>query len=516
MPVIRHPSSLIVKAGVSFGRRRFFLGLALSFCALQPRSRLMAPAPTLLWLRDDLRLDDNPALLSACETRAPLIVLYVRETDAALRPLGGAARWWLHHSLAALASAFAARGQRLILRSGESATIVPRLAREAGVARVVWNRRYGPAAAVDATVESALTRDGIAVSTHKANLLYEPDEILGPSGPIKVYSAFWRKALAAPPRRPPRAPPSQMPPPPDDVDGLALASLALAPTAPDWADGLRRTWTPGEIGARDRLSDFVEHRLPGYAANRDRPAEPATSRLSPHLRFGEISPRRILAELGGAGTRDATKFVSELGWREFTWYVLAHFPALATENLRPEFDAFPWGEPSSSDLRGWRKGLTGYPIVDAGMRELWQTGWMHNRVRMVVASFLTKHLLIDWRQGETWLWDTLVDADPANNPFGWQWVAGSGFDAQPWFRIFNPVLQGEKFDPEGEYVRRYVPELAGLPARFIHRPWQAPPLALQAAGIRLGRDYPEPIIDHDFARRRALAAFEAMRGGTTR
>jgi deoxyribodipyrimidine photo-lyase len=474
----------------------------------------MAPAPTLLWLRDDLRLDDNPALLAACESRAPLIVLYILETASQLRPLGGATRWWLHHSLAALSSALAARGQRLVLRSGEAETLVPRLARETGAARVVWNRRYGTPAEIDSAVAAALGRAGVAVATHKANLLYEPDEIVGPNGPFKVYSAFWRKAQAAPPPRPPMPAPSRLPPPVDGVAPGSLAGLDVLPTAPDWAGGLRESWTPGEDGARARLAAFIVDGLAGYATHRDFPAEPATSRLSPHLRFGEISPFRILAALRPAASADTAKFVSELGWREFAWHVLAHFPTMATANLRPEFDAFRWGDTPASDLDAWRKGLTGYPIVDAGMRELWQTGWMHNRVRMIVASFLSKHLLIDWRQGEDWFWDTLVDADAANNPFGWQWVAGSGFDAQPYFRIFNPVLQGEKFDPEGDYVRRFVPELAGLPARFIHKPWAASPLELQAARVRLGREYPEPIIDHAFARNRALAAFEAMRSAS--
>jgi deoxyribodipyrimidine photo-lyase len=468
-------------------------------------------APTLLWLRDDLRLDDNPALAAACEAGSPLIVLYVLESDAALRPPGGAARWWLHHSLAALAAALEARGQQLVLRAGSARDIVPDLARRGGARRVVWNRRYGPAAAIDAAVESALARDGVAVSAFKANLLHEPDEIRGPGGPMKVYSAFWRKAQAAPPPRPPIPAPTRPPPPVDGISGDRLESFALLPTAPDWADGLRETWTPGEDGAHQRLAAFVEDGIVGYATGRDFPAEPATSRLSPHLRFGEISPFRILATLGDASGSGAAKFVSELGWREFAWHVLGNFPDMASSNLRPEFDAFPWLEPTAADLDAWRKGLTGYPIVDAGMRQLWQTGWMHNRVRMVVASFLTKHLLIDWRVGEDWFWDTLVDADPANNPFGWQWVAGAGFDAQPYFRIFNPVLQGEKFDPRGAYVRRFVPEIANLPDRFIHRPREASPLELEAAGVRLGRDYPLPIIDHAFARQRALAAFEAMR-----
>ncbi len=471
------------------------------------------PSPTLVWLRDDLRLDDNPALAAACETDAPLIIVYVRESGPTPRPPGGAARWWLHHALAALGSALLARGQRLVLRSGTAANVIPEIARSAGAAGVLFNRRYGPPAAVDSAVESALRTDGVAVTTFKANLLYEPDEIRGPGGPMKVFSAYWRRTESGPPPRSPVAAPVRFPSPVDGIAGEPLESLALLPTTPDWVGGLREAWTPGEEGGRRRLADFVDDGMDGYAAGRDFPAEPRTSRLSPHLRFGEISPFRILASLGVRSGRDAAKFVSELGWREFAWHAFGNHPDMATANLRPDFDAFPWVAPTTADLDAWRKGLTGYPIVDAGMRELWQTGWMHNRVRMIVASFLTKHLLIDWRVGEAWFWDTLVDADPANNPFGWQWVAGSGFDAQPYFRIFNPVLQGEKFDPDGAYVRRFVPELADLPDRFVHHPWDAAPLELQAAGIRLGRDYPEPVIDHAFARQRALAAYAAMRAG---
>ena len=303
------------------------------------------PAPTLLWLRDDLRLDDNAALAAACEIGAPLVILCVVEADDALRPPGGAARWWLHHSLKALGTAFASRGQRLILRSGSARDMVPELARIAGAARVMWNRRYGPAAAIDAAVESALVRDGVAVKTFKSNLLYEPDEIRGPSGPMKVYSAFWRKAQSGPPPRPPIPTPARLPPPVDEIAGDPLESLALLPTAPDWAGGLRETWKPGEDGARERLAAFVDDDMGGYAARRDFPAEPATSRLSPHLRFGEISPFRTLAALGEGGSPDTAKFVGELGWREFAWHALGNFPDMATANLRPEFDLFPWAPP---------------------------------------------------------------------------------------------------------------------------------------------------------------------------
>lgn len=470
------------------------------------------PAPSLVWLRDDLRLDDNPALAAAVACGAPLVIAYVLEEDPRLRPAGGAVRWWLHHALTALSGRLGTLGQRLVLAAGRSEAILPGLADAAGAGAVFWNRRYGPGTVVDDAVASALRRRNIGVATFKANLLHEPDEIPGTDGgPVKVYGAFRRKALALPSPAGPTAAPTHLPPPVPDVDGLSLADLDLLPRAPDWAGGLRATWTPGEAGAHDALAHFLSAGVKGYAEGRDFPARPSTSRLSPHLRFGEISPARIVAAVGDASGADAAKFLDELRWREFAWHVLGHVPGMAEQNLRPEFDSFPWGDPSKDDLAAWRTGMTGYPIVDAGMRELWHTGWMHNRVRMIVASFLTKHLLIDWRVGEAWFWDTLVDADAANNPFGWQWVAGSGFDAQPYFRIFNPILQGEKFDPDGAYVRRWVPEIAALPDRFLHRPWEASPLELASAGLRLGRDYPEPVIDHGFARTRALAAFEDMR-----
>jgi len=470
------------------------------------------PAPSLVWLRDDLRLDDNPALSAAAGRRAPLVVVHVLEANEGVRPLGGAARWWLHHALEALAASLAGLGQRLILAEGPAARVVPDLARRAGAGAVFWNRRYGPATVADDAVTTAVRQEGIAVSTFKANLLHEPDEIPGTDGgPVKVYGAFRRKAVALPPPAPPLPAPERLPPPVPGVDGVTLGDLGLLPRAPDWAGGLREAWTPGEVGARDALARFLDGGIDGYAAGRDFPAMPSTSRLSPHLRFGEISPARIVAAVGARAGTDTAKFLDELRWREFAWHVLGHVPRMAEDNLRPEFDSFPWSEPPAGDLAAWRAGMTGYPIVDAGMRELWHTGWMHNRVRMIVASFLTKHLLIDWRVGETWFWDTLVDADAANNPFGWQWVAGSGYDAQPYFRIFNPVLQGEKFDPDGAYVRRWVPEIAALPDRWLHRPWDASPLELAGAGVRLGRDYPEPVIDHAFARGRALAAFETMR-----
>jgi deoxyribodipyrimidine photo-lyase len=467
--------------------------------------------PALFWFRDDLRLSDNPGLVAAAAKGRPLALLYVLEDGRdGTRPLGSAARWWLHHSLTSLARDIAKRGGQLIIRKGRASRILPEVASAVGASTVHWNRRYGLPAGLDDKIERSLQRKGIAVETHKASLLFEPDEIRNKSGaPFQVYSAFWRAALRHGDPRPPIATPKSFTSA-GDIASEAIESLDLLPTAPNWATGISAVWSPGERSAQGRLQTFVENGLAHYAAERDEPGIDGSSMLSPYLRFGEISPFHVWNAVGGKGG-GAAKFMSELGWREFAYHVLAEYPTMATDNLRDSFDAFPWEEPYAGDIWAWRRGRTGYPIVDAGMRQLWQTGWMHNRVRMIVASFLTKHLLIDWRLGEEWFWDTLVDADPANNPFNWQWVAGSGMDAQPYFRIFNPVLQGEKFDPKGAYLRKWVPELAALPDRFIHRPWKTSPLELEAAGIVLGKTYPEPLVEHSPARERALVAFKEMR-----
>jgi deoxyribodipyrimidine photo-lyase len=470
----------------------------------------MSGAPVILWFRDDLRIADHPALAAAARVGAPLLCLYVLDEGGA-RPLGGAARWWLAGSLRALDRDLQKKGNRLVLRRGVATRVVPALATEVGARAVHWNRRYeAQGIAADDGVAAALRQSGIAVETHHANLLVEPTD-----KPPKVFTPFWRRmCVGAPPRRPLPAPARLAAAP--DVTSERLNDWQLEPTRPDWAGGLRATWTPGEAGARERLDQFLHEKIVGYASRRDRPDDEATSRLSPHLRFGEISPFQVwqaalfVAEKDQRIRRDIEKFLSELGWREFSYHLLHGFPALASRNLQDRFDAFPWSG-DVSVLRAWQRGLTGYPIVDAGMRQLWQTGWMHNRVRMVVASFLVKHLLINWTEGERWFWDTLVDADPANNPASWQWVAGCGADAAPYFRIFNPILQGEKFDPEGRYVRAFVPELARLPNAVVHRPWTAPPMMLREAGITLGETYPEPLVDHAQARQRALAALERLK-----
>jgi deoxyribodipyrimidine photo-lyase len=481
-----------------------------------------SPRLAIHWFRADLRLADNPALLSAAEGER-MVALFIEETNTKHRPRGGASRWWLHHSLERLARNLKEKGGELILLRGDSRVLIPQIAASLGADRITWNRRYSEAEReTDAAIKSALTAAGIEATSFNGAMLYEPMEIRTQAGgPMRVFTPFWKACRAL---REPAAPlpaPQRLPPPPagNIPSRLALADLRLLPTTPDWAGGIRESWAPGEASAASRLAAFIDGPLDGYGENRDRPDRPSTSRLSPHLAFGEISPRQIwhaleAARLSGetrASGRDAEKFFSELGWREFSTHLLFHFPYLPRDNHQPRFDAFPWrDEPAAR--RAWQRGLTGYPMVDAGMRELWQTGFMHNRVRMIAASFLIKHLMQDWRAGEAWFWDTLVDADAANNAASWQWVAGSGADAAPYFRIFNPFSQGEKFDPEGLYIRRFVPELAALPDKFIHRPWEAPPGVLKAAGVTLGETYPAPIVDHDRARERALAAFKPLSG----
>jgi len=455
-------------------------------------------SPVIVWFRDDLRLADHPALSAAVKFGQPVVCLYIfDEKTPGIRPLGGAAKWWLAGSLRALTEAIAKRGGTLILRRGAAKSVIAGVVRETGAGTVYWNRRTGGGAKADEAIEHTLTKQGVAVRTFQAALLHEPP-LLGKSGkPLQVFTPFWRtlQEMGAP--RAPLPAPKTI----DSVSGVAsdkLESWNLEPAKPDWASGMRVFWTRGEAGAQKRLSTFLDDELAGYATQRDRPDIPGTSRLSPHLRFGEINPfqvwhaAKMVADSTPARARDVDKFLSEIGWREFSYHLLCQHADLATENIDKRFDKFPWRTDRKA-LRAWQKGETGYPIVDAGMRQLWQTGWMHNRIRMVVASFLVKHLLIDWRVGEQWFWDTLVDADPANNPASWQWVAGCGADAAPYFRVFNPTIQSEKFDPKGDYVRKFVPEFADAETLFA-------------------KPYPEPIVDHKAARERALKAFASLKG----
>jgi deoxyribodipyrimidine photo-lyase len=478
-------------------------------------------APCIVWFRDDLRLSDHPALHAVVSTGQPVICLYVldeADRSRGARPIGGAARWWLAQSLRALQKRLAALGVPLLLRKGDAVRIVPEVARESEASAVFWNEiAQAPQLSRARDITAALNDIGIGSQSLAGDLLAAPDTIRTKEGRgLRVFTPFWRRVEAM------GNLPSPLPAPRHLRSGLNIAgetieSLGLEPTKPDWAGGLRETWTAGENAAQKRLESFLKAGLPGYTNNRDRPDRDGTSSLSPHLRFGEVSPRQIwhAAQFAAAErpalSGDTGKFLSELGWREFCRHLLFDVPDLATRNLQPSFDAFPWRHDEKA-LAAWQRGQTGYPIVDAGMRQLWHTGVMHNRVRMVVASFLVKHLLIDWRLGEQWFWDTLVDADAGSNPANWQWVAGCGADAAPYFRVFNPILQGEKFDPDGSYVRRWVPELARLPNGLIQRPWEATPLELADAGITLGKTYPRPIIDHRLGRERALKAYAKVRG----
>ena len=433
------------------------------------------------------------------------------------RPMGGATRWWLAQSLRALDQSLKAMGSGLILRRGPAADIIAEVAGQTEASAVFWNEiALAPHLAVASHVTEALGELGITSQSFQGNLLAAPAKIRNKENRgLRVFTPFWKRvqALGDPPK--PLPAPKSLPAAPK-LASDKLEDWNLEPTRPDWAGGLREGWKPGEASAQKRLREFLKESVSGYSTQRDRPDRKGTSGLSPHLRFGEISPRQVWYAARFAAAEhhrlsgDIDKFLSEVGWREFCRHLLFDVPDLATRNLQPSFDHFPWKYDNKA-LKAWQCGQTGYPIVDAGMRELWHTGVMHNRVRMVVASFLVKHLLIDWREGEKWFWDTLVDADAASNPANWQWVAGSGADAAPYFRVFNPILQGEKFDPDGVYVKRWVPELARMPASLIHQPWTAKPLELAEAGVRLGETYPEPVIDHKVGRERALAAYAKTR-----
>ncbi|KQT48955.1 deoxyribodipyrimidine photolyase [Aureimonas sp. Leaf454] len=475
------------------------------------------PGPIVVWLRDDLRLDDNPALAHAAETGQPVIPVFVLEEGGGGRPLGGAHRWWLHHSLEAFRASLRDLGSDLVLKRGDPRTIVPDLVRETGAASLFYNRRYHrPAVETDDAVATALGT--IAVESFQANILHDPAAVKTKTGGFyKVYTPFMKTLRGNGEPRDPIDPPASLVAPKGGLPASDdLAAWSLLPTRPDWSGGIARDWQPGEAVARSRFEDFCQSSLRGYDESREIPAEDGTTRMSPRLRFGEVSPYRLwhLAEEAARHNRVPPKaietFRRELIWRDFNYHVLHHVGAIDRDNINPRFDGFEW-QGTKSQLRAWQRGRTGYPIVDAAMRQLWQTGWMHNRMRMIVGSFLTKDLLIDWREGEHWFWDTLVDGDIASNTAQWQWIAGSGADAQPFFRIFNPITQGQKFDARGAYIRRYLPELAELSDKDIHTPWLAGSAALRKAGITLGETYPKPIVDHGEARERALAVYRASR-----
>ena len=468
----------------------------------------MKDAPALVWFRRDLRISDNPALEAAIQGRRPVLPVFIwaPEEEAPWAP-GSASRWWLHQSLEALDGSLGEHGSTLILRRGPTLEALLSLAAEAGATAVYWNRLYEPAAmARDRVIEEALLKRGLVAESFPGSVLFEPGTILNSEGqPFRVFTAFWRACLKAPAPPGSAQSPKRIPAPSRWPQSLPLSDLGLEPCI-DWAAGMRAAWKPGEAGAAEQLRIFLDHGMGDYSVQRDRPDHRGTSRLSPHLHFGEVSAR----EVWHASHTASETFLRQIVWREFAHHLLFHYPQTPREPLRPEFAFFPW-RLDETELRAWTRGTTGYPLVDAGIRELWHTGWMHNRVRMVVASFLVKHLLISWQEGAAWFWDTLVDADLANNTMGWQWAAGCGADAAPYFRIFNPVIQGQRFDPHGDYVRRWAPELSKLPAAWIHKPWQAPASLLLDAGITLGKTYPAPMVVHDASRKRALAALASIK-----
>lgn len=475
---------------------------------------------SIVWHRQDLRLADNPALLAAMARGGPIFPVFVwaPEEEGPWQP-GAASRWWLHQSLAQFDASLRRLGSRLIIRRGPTLNTLRELLDQTGSTAVFWNRRYEPAVIErDTRVKAELQKDGRTVESFNGTLLFEPWAVQTQQGrPYQVFTPFWNACLKSPKPAPPDGAPSQLPNPRQWPPTLKLGELRLEPSV-NWAEGLRTNWRPGEAGASEKLERFLEEALGDYPSGRSRPDLMGTSRLSPHVHFGEISVRQIWYALRGerpgqgiARPAEAIRvYGSELGWREFAHHLLFHFPQTPQQPLRKEFADFPW-QPDMGNVRAWERGRTGFPIVDAGMRELWHSGWMHNRVRMIVASFLVKDLLISWQQGAAWFWDTLVDADLANNTLGWQWTAGCGADAAPYFRIFNPVTQGEKFDPQGDYVRHWIPELNRLPSEWVHKPWEAPTRLLTEAGIQLGSTYPRPIVDHSAARSRALEALQRIK-----
>jgi deoxyribodipyrimidine photo-lyase len=479
---------------------------------------------TLIWFRQDLRVRDNAALTAATK-RGLVVPLYVQCDDEEREwPLGGAARWWLHHSLNALDGELRELGSRLIVMRGPALACLREIGATVRATACYWNRRYEPAAITrDQIVEEALRADGLEVHTFNSALLCEPWDIKTQSGgAYRVYTPFKKRLLAQPAWPAPLPRPRQCKAPRKWPDSIPIDGLELLPRI-RWDQTMRQTWRPGEVNALEHLRAFLHGALSQYASQRDRPAVDGTSRLSPHLHFGEISPRQIWHAVAKAAAgrparstseKPAAAFHSELIWREFAYHLLYHFPHTTRQPLDRRFERFPW-KLDRVLLHAWRKGQTGYPLIDAGMRQLWATGWMHNRVRMIVGSFLVKNLQIHWLEGAQWFWDTLVDADLASNTLNWQWVAGCGADAAPYFRIFNPITQSRQFDANGDYLRRWVPELRALDAAHIHAPHLAPPAILTSAGISLGHHYPTPIVDLRASRASALAAYETV-GPTSR
>lgn len=464
----------------------------------------------IMWFRQDLRLVDNPALDFAQQAKR-VIPVFIWDPELEWSPQG-AQKVWLHHSLQSLADCLKAKGSRLILRQGPTEKVLAELIIELQADTVVWNRCYEPAViARDKEMKAKLKMQGIGVHSFNGSLLFEPWEVKTLSGgPYKVFTPFWKNCLAQDRAFDMASEPCELPAVATRYPSNTLEELDLLPKI-SWHTEIEAFWQVGEEAAHDKLEHFLQQAVSAYHEQRNTPSVDGTSLLSPHLHFGEISPRQVWHMAQQHPSSEGRRvFLSEIGWREFAYHIMYHFPHTVKQSMDARFDRFPW-KPDNGELALWQKGQTGYPIVDAGMRQLWETGWMHNRVRMIVASFLTKDLLLPWQSGTQWFWETLVDADLASNSLGWQWAAGSGADAAPFFRIFNPISQGEKFDKEGRYVRRWVPEIAQLPNKYLHKPWEAPPLILREAGIVLGRDYPEPVVNHKMAREDALAAFGSIK-----
>jgi deoxyribodipyrimidine photo-lyase len=472
--------------------------------------------PVIVWFRQDLRLADNPALHAAARTGAAILPIYIlSDADSTEWHMGQASRWWLHHSLQSLSRSL---DDHLVLLRGDAGPVLQKLVTEVDASAIYWNRLYEPDhIARDSAIRKSLLENSVAVKSFNGSLLFDPMSTMKPDGtPYRVFTPFYRRGClenSAPPRQPLAKP--------ESLDfypyekGLALSEQGLLPQVA-WYREIESLWTPGEPAAHERLREFLASGIEHYDEGRNRPDQTYVSRLSPHLHFGEISPNQAWYAIATDGSAQglsasADRFLSELGWREFSYNLLYNVPTLPTQNLQKKFDRFPWRDDATA-LERWQRGSTGYPIVDAGMRELWRTGYMHNRVRMIVGSFLVKNLLLHWHHGARWFWDTLLDADLASNSASWQWIAGCGADAAPYFRIFNPVTQGKKFDPDGHYVRHFVPELELLPTKYIHCPWEAPDDIAHEAKLVLGENYPRPIVDLKASRERALAAFQSLTG----
>jgi deoxyribodipyrimidine photo-lyase len=478
-------------------------------------------APILVLMTNTLRLADNPALVAAANTEQPVIPVFILdEQTKGARIWGGAARWWLQQSIEVLATDMKAVGSKLILRIGATADVMASLVEETAAEEVYLTRGYTPAEiAAEQSLHDILTDQGKKIRRFGGNLLLEPEMVRTKTGgTYTVFSPFWRTASQLVDTTAPLSAPEHLTPPEQWPHSDPVDAFDLAPKPASWAEPLAAHWEVGETAAMERLSLFLDDSVENYKVGRDLPGVDGSSSLSAYLAFGQISPRQIwyhsmkAAELRGGPSSDMMCYLREIGWRDFCTHLLFHRPEMTTEPLQQKFTAFPWYEGQSEKLTAWQKGLTGFPIVDAGMRQLWQTGWMHNRVRMIVASFLVKDLLWHWKDGEAWFWDTLVDAHFGNNIANWQWVAGCGADAAPYFRIFNPIMQGQKFDKNGDYVRRFVPELSNMPDKYIHAPFEAPKEVLQSSGITLGKTYPKPIIDRKVAREKALAALASIKG----